>query len=332
MEKNFKRITISVVLAVAVYAGVMFFGDLYGLWERLSGFPLKVFFWACLLACGNYLLRFFKWQFYLKYLDICVPWPTSLGVFLSGFSMSVTPGKIGEVLKSYLLKCHEGISMTKTAPVVVAERVTDLVAILLLTLAGVSQFPAARLLVAVGGGLVLLVIVALSWERFCLWILRGISRLPKMERMAHKMEEFYRGMEALVKPWPLFVGGMLSLFAWTLEAVAFYLVIEAFPGTKGDLFVAIFIYSFSTAAGALSFLPGGLGVTEGGMIALLMETVEGVTKSIAAAATLLVRLATLWLAVAIGFCSFAWMRRKVGGSFSLEDGVLDAEANEEQQK
>lgn len=315
MEKLLKRLTVSFVLAIAVYAGITLYADLEGLKESLSRFPLEVFFLACLFSCGNYFLRFLKWQFYLRHLNIEVPWPRSLGVFLSGFVMSVTPGKIGEVLKAYLLKCSQGVSMARTAPVVFGERITDLIAILLLALAGVSTIPSVRILVFVGGGVVFALVVVLSWEELCLKILGGISRFPWFRGVAQKMEDFYESIAALMKPWPLLVAGGLSLASWGMEAVAFYYILSAFSGVEAEFWVAVFIYSSSTAAGALSFLPGGLGVTEGGMIALLVKTVEGVTRSVAAAATLLVRLATLWFAVLLGFATIGWMRWRVGDRF-----------------
>lgn len=315
MKKLLERLAISLFLAVVVYAGVSFFADLEKLWQVLSRFPMDVFIWACLLACGNYLFRFLKWQFYLNCLNIDIAWTRSLGIFLSGFVMSVTPGKIGEVFKAYLMKCSNSVPMTKTTSVVVAERVTDLMAILLLSLVGVFTFSSARILVLVGGVFVIGFIFIISSEKLCLGMLRMISRLPRLGSVAEKMEEFYKSMGELLKPWPLFVGGLLSVFGWSLEAVAFFFILRAFPLVEAEILTAFMIYSFSTAAGALSFLPGGLGVTEGGMIALLIETVKGATKTISVAATLLIRLATLWFAVLLGFISLGWMRLVVGPSF-----------------
>lgn len=310
-----KRSAITLFLAVVVYSGVSFFADIDKLWKILAAFPMKIFLWACLLTCGNYFFRFLKWHFYLKHLKISVPWQRSLGVFLSGFVMSVTPGKIGEVLKAYLLKCSDNIPITKTASVVVVERVTDLIGVLFLALIGVASFSAAGFVVVAGGALVLIFLVVLSSERLCFGMLGLIARLPKMERVSEKMKSFYQSMKSLVKPWPLLVGCVLSFLGWSLEALAFFFLLRGFPVVQTDLFTAFMIYSVSTTAGALSFLPGGLGVTEGGMIALVLETVKGATRTIAVAATILIRLATLWFAVILGFLTMGWMRWRVGKSF-----------------
>ena len=66
-----------------------------------------------------------------------------------------------------------------------------------------------------------------------------------------------------------------------------------------------------TVAGALSFLPGGLGVTEAGMLALLVTFGTGVSRGTAAAATFVTRASTLWFAVALGLPALVrYARRK----------------------
>lgn len=60
-------------------------------------------------------------------------------------------------------------------------------------------------------------------------------------------------------------------------------------------------------AGALSFMPGGIGGAEGVMVALLMTQAPAAD---AVAATVLIRLTTLWFAVAIGALALGASRLK----------------------
>ena len=76
-----------------------------------------------------------------------------------------------------------------------------------------------------------------------------------------------------------------------------YLAVRALGGTL-PILVSIFVVSFSSVLGALSFLPGGLGVAEGSIMALLL--LAGLGKEMAAATTLVTRFSTLWLGVLIG--------------------------------
>jgi uncharacterized protein (TIRG00374 family) len=325
MHKWIQKMMIALVLAVAVYAAMSLYADMDRLWASLGGFGMYAFFAACGLTFFNYGLRFVKWHYYLRVLGVEIKVLRSLAVFLSGFVMSVTPGKFGEVFKAYLLRCSDNVSMTKTAPVVVAERLTDLLAILVLTLVGVTAFSSARLLVLVGFVIVVAMVVVFSSKRLSLGMLHLAGRLPFLKRFSDKMENLYFSMSALVRPWPLFWGGLLSVAAWLCEGVGFYLILNGFEQTRASLGLAVFIYSFCTAAGALSFLPGGLGVTEGGLIAWIVETVEGASRSVAVAATVLIRLATLWLAVVVGFLSLALVHRKVGISLNKIDEKLSAQ-------
>ena len=90
---------------------------------------------------------------------------------------------------------------------------------------------------------------------------------------------------------------IISIFAWGAEALAFYWILE-FMGADIPLQIAIFIYALAMLAGAVSFMPGGLGGAEAVMVGLL--TWKGMPVPDAVAATVLIRLATLWFAVAIG--------------------------------
>ncbi|HEX5063643.1 MAG TPA: flippase-like domain-containing protein, partial [Kofleriaceae bacterium] len=82
-------------------------------------------------------------------------------------------------------------------------------------------------------------------------------------------------------------------------------------GAHVDLGLAMVIYAGTTIAGALSFLPGGLGVTEGAMSMALVKGAAKLDPSTAVAATLLTRLATLWFAVVIGVAFLALARRRI---------------------
>jgi uncharacterized protein (TIRG00374 family) len=97
----------------------------------------------------------------------------------------------------------------------------------------------------------------------------------------------------------------LSVVAWGTQVVAFYLVLVGLQADAGgETFMkASFILPISTLAAALLLLPGGLGVAETG-IASLTESLLDVSRSVASAATLLIRLSTLWFAVVLGLMAY----------------------------
>jgi len=106
----------------------------------------------------------------------------------------------------------------------------------------------------------------------------------------------------------------LSAVSWFCECLAAYVCVR---GLDLDLSLAdtVVVFSVGSLAGALSFLPGGLGVAEASMTGLI-RALGDTTRVAAAAATVLIRLATLWFAVALGLIGLAVEERLARGRTS----------------
>jgi glycosyltransferase 2 family protein len=304
-----RRLIVVVALGVAVIAGLSIASDLGELGDRLGGFGWAAFAAALALAAFNYAVRFARWQLYLRGQGLAVATGTSALVFLSGFALSITPGKVGELIKSYLLRHTDGVPVATSAPLVIAERVTDLIGLLLLGLAGVLAYGVATGMVLAGFAAVALGLVALAWPALGHRVIDLVTRPRRLARLGDRLRELHRNLAGLLRPWPLGWATALAVVAWLAECIGFALIVAAFPGTAVPLGLAISIYAITTVAGALSFLPGGLLVTEAAMIAMLVQSSGGVDQPTATAATILTRLATLWFAVALGVIALAVLRR-----------------------
>ena len=192
----------------------------------------------------------------------------------------------------------------------IAERFTDLVGLLLLACVGIFTFKTDARFLAIGAGLVVLGLVTVSVEPIATFFLRLSAHIPLVRRLTPKLVEAHQTTAALLHPRPLVLGVLLSTVSWFFECAAFWAVVRGFPGASVDLQAATFIYASMTVAGALSFLPGGLGVTEAGMLAMLGRLAVGCTRSVAAAATFVTRLCTLWFAVLIGIAALLIFARR----------------------
>jgi uncharacterized protein (TIRG00374 family) len=313
------RLLLGLLLAIAVYVAVSIYADLQALGATLNAFDARLLLPVLLLSVANYGLRFVKWHYLLRRTRVRVPPGRSLVVFLSGFSMAITPGKIGELIKSWLLKQSAGVSMTRTAPVVIAERLTDLVALLLLCLGGAFVYVEDRRF----SGLLLLCGVAvagltglLASRRALQGLARLGSRLPGLRRLAPALGAVAAPMSELMRSGPLVITTALSALAWLGECLGFWLVLRGLPGPGAPLGLAVFIYAATTVLGALSFLPGGLGVTEGSMTLLLVRSASHLSRAGAAAATVLIRLCTLWFGVLVGFGALGIYRLRHRGPWA----------------
>ena len=310
-----RKMVFATLLGVVVFAALSLYGDVNELRQNLRAFDWTMLGWAVVLASGNYALRFVRWQYYLARIGVDVPARESALVFLSGFVMSVTPGKLGEVFKSLLLYESRGTSIAKTAPVVVAERLTDLMALVVLTALGALSFEEGVPITIGGVVLVILVWVALASRPVADLALGVLARLPVVKRLVPKLREAYGSLQTLIRPAPIVVATLIATVAWGLEVVSLGVILWGFPGMSLGWEETTFAYSASTIAGALAMMPGGLGVTEAGMTGLLLALGgPGMTAAVATATTMLVRLATLWWAVLVGFAALALYRRNLRNS------------------
>ncbi|MEZ4462356.1 MAG: lysylphosphatidylglycerol synthase transmembrane domain-containing protein [bacterium] len=312
-----RKILSGVVIAVLVYASVALWADARAVLQSLTSLPYQVFMAALGLTVVNYALRFAKWSLFLRRLEIRVPVRLSFVVFLAGMSMSITPGKVGEVLKSVLLRQSCDVPVARTAPVVFMERLTDLLGLVMIAMFGFSRFEFGRVPFVIVCVLLLLTIVALQRPRLIHKGLGLLDKVPRLSRFRAKAEELYASTRAMLEWKILAATTVVSVFSWGMEATAFHLLVEGLGG-HADFGLTSFIYAMSTILGAVSFLPGGLGVTEGSMIGVL--NVFGVFESISAAtaATYLIRFATLWFGVVAGFIALLVFRTMRGSHSSLD--------------
>ncbi len=295
-----RGVIVTIVLAVLVFAALSVASDLGALGASLARFRVTALLSALSLVVGNYVLRFVRWQYYLRHLSIHVTTPLSALVFLSGFLMSVTPGKMGEVFKSVLLHEYRGIGVARTASIVVAERLMDLVALVLLVAISSIGFPHGGAITAIGALLVVGIVLFATVRPLSLWCFDQMETVSMLASVVPKLREAYEALYVLLRPLPFLAGSGLALAGWALECAATYQIVHGFADTHTSLAGAAFSYATGTLAGALALLPGGLGVAEVGMTGLLRAVSDQITPATAAAATILVRLATLWFGVALG--------------------------------
>ena len=341
MSRTARGVILSVAAGAALYIVLAIgYGEGRQVLAHLRSFSLLLLLLGLLLASVNYLFRFIRWQYYLRLLNVPtwpLPRPTqaadaeptgkwlsltdSLLVFLAGFSLTVTPGKVGEVLKSYLLRESYGQPIARTAPIVLAERLTDLIGLLLLMLIGVATWmrPEHHYLLGIGLSLCLMMLLFASWRSLVYGLLGWIERIPTLgPKLGPKLREFYDAAYVLLRPVPLLLATFTSVLSWFAECLAFYLMIHGFPdGGQASVTLSTFIYAVMTVAGALAFVPGGLGVTEGGMALLLAELVA-MSRSSAVAVTLIIRAQTLWFAVLLGVLALLVFSRRRHVAVSLD--------------
>ena len=303
---QFKALIVSIIAAVAGYLAFSLWGGWEEVKEAFNRIGIIGTMIALTLSLVNYGLRFCRWQMYLSKLGYNIETSPSLRIYLSGFALTTTPGKAGEAFRGVLLK-QRGVPFPVTFAALISERLSDLVAIILLTLVGLSQYPQARWMVIAGVLGIIAVLMCISsltmLNRLHQW---SSTRTGKLFNLITQVSTLLQQARQCHSPKILITSTLISVIAWSAEAIAFYFVLQ-WLGAEISISFAVFVYALSMLAGALSFLPGGLGGAEAIMVSLLV--VKGMTTPAAIAATVFIRLATLWFAVMIGLMALYKSRK-----------------------
>lgn len=305
-----RRLTAGLALGFVVVLALALLGDVRRVGEHLSTFPWELAPLILGATLFNYLLRFFKWHYFLARIGVRdLAWWESARLFVAGFPLAVTPGKVGEALKGVWLNQKTGTPTARGVTVVLAERISDGLAVLALSTLGVLAYPRYWPGFAAVLAILLTAIVISQIRPLALALIGLARRLPVVSRLADQLHEFYEGTYALFRPGTTLTAVCLGTVAWFGEGFAMYLVLLGLgvPGGAETLSLAVFVLSFSTVVGAVSALPGGLIATEGS-IAAMLDLLLKLPASTTAAATLLIRFATLWFGVVLGLAVWSFSR------------------------
>lgn len=300
-SKYKKKILLSAIFGAIIFLGISIYADFDKLLEALGKFNWYYFPLILGLSFLNYVARFYKWEYYLWILKIKIAPLLSFKIFLSAFVMSVTPGKMGEVLKSYMLREETGTPVSKSAPIIIAERITDFISIIIICILGAYVFDYGRTIIIIMGIFFIAVTLVLSFQKLSVAIINSLEKIKFISKHVHRIHIAYDSIYRLVKIKPLIIAVAMSFVAWGFECLGFYYVLQIFSSTSNietSLLIASFIYCFSTLVGAIAMLPGGLGVTEATLTGMLI--ILNIPKDVSAASTIIIRVATLWFAVLVG--------------------------------
>jgi uncharacterized protein (TIRG00374 family) len=308
---RFRALLLTVLVSAAGYLGFSLWGGWREVVEAIARVGLAGTAIALALSLVNYGLRFVRWQKFLGLLGHRVYAPESLRIYIAGFGFTILPVKVGETIRSVFLKQH-GVSYPESLAAYFSEHLSNFISMLLLAAVGLWVYPQAQLPVMILSGLILVGLIVLQQTGW----LQVIERIAQDKLPARIARFLTHGIEIVLHSGrcfrlPMLLQGIaLGVVAWGAEGVAFYYIMHLL-GSDISLQTAMFIYAFSMLVGALSFLPGGLGGVEASMLALLV--LNGVAQPQAVAATVLIRLATLWFAVALGIVALLLPARKKQG-------------------
>lgn len=262
----------------------------------LKALPPAVILGLLLLSLLNYGVRSWRWVYLSSLMRLQLPVRDNVLYYLAGYGLTATPGKAGEAVRLWFMRTGHGIGYARSLPLMLADRVLDVWAVLLLTVAGLYGFAQYRWQAA------LLVIVVAAVSMPLLFARRfepliGLAGRWLRKRQRVRARQMLRALQRL-SSWRGYGLTLLpSIIGWLAEGAALYILLRHLNADI-TLMQAVFVFSFAMIVGALSMLPGGLGSTEVTMVVML--TALGIDLDVAVVSTAIVRITTFWFAVAIG--------------------------------
>jgi len=199
-----------------------------------------------------------------------VSWRDAIYLQFSGITMSMTPGRVGEVLKPWLGRRLPGMPLSRGVALVFVERLSDLMAVSLLSL-GALTFLGDAALGILGVAAIVGLMAALAGSRwFRSFAVRFLSRQKWACSYAGGISDMSDTIEVALRPLVLIASVLASVLSWGMEGVGFYLCLRALGFAGIDVVGALAVHAVSAIVGVITLLPGGIGLTEASMAGILI--------------------------------------------------------------
>ncbi len=284
--------------------------DLSLLTEKITHFKIGYLPVILLFIVTGWFLFYLRWDLLLRNLKIYIPIKENMMIYFSGFAMGFTPGRIGEIFKSQLLKEKYGISRAKTAPLVLVERLYDTIGAIAAASVGIFIFPIVGYAIFPAVVIIGIVFAIISSKFTFEKILSILKKIKPLNNLLEPLHDSYETIKTSTTGVLAFLSSVISVMSWLATSLAVYFIFVAYGIQSVDYLRLVSPFTASSILGAISFIPGGVGVTEGSFAGFLK--LLKVENSSIIVLVILVRIFTLWLGVLVGFIAL-----KIGGLSSL---------------
>ena len=293
------RIIPILVAAIGIYAIFLFISDYNVITEKISNFKINYLPLILLLVSASWVPLIIKWHFLLKNSEINIPLTKSIAVFFSGAAFDITPGQIGALIKSQLLKTSSNISRTKTVPIVIVEKIYDLIGAILASVIGIIILGMEFYLIIIAISSLIVIFFFMYYKPASELFFDRITKLKFFSKYVENISEFNEVIKKSTNAKVATICILLALTYWFMVSAAAYYTLIAFDVNILDYLKVLAIYTTSSLLGAISFIPGGIGITEGTIAGLF--TLNGIDVSTALILSVMIRVLTLWYTVGVGF-------------------------------
>lgn len=309
----------TVIPLVIVFAALAYFAKQSNInpqqtWAALRSANVLLLLAAFLIYYLSFPIRTLRWRIllqnvgYTKSKGVDLPkFPKLLEIlYISWFANVIVPAKLGDLYRAYLLRKETDLPTSRTFGTVLAERLLDLIVLLLLFIPAViislhENLP-SQLQTGLKVTLALVVIGVAGLFVLRLFPTKIAGLVP--ERFRGHYNHFQQGTLGSFRRVPTL--SALTVTVWICESSRFLLVALAFKLIGGDplhiVTASLFIALGEALLTVVPFTSGGIGLVEGGMLAMI--ALFSPNHNLAAAAILSDRAISLFSILIIGFLVF----------------------------
>ncbi len=277
--------------------------------------------------------RTWRWDYLLRPLKR-IPLAHLFPIVVIGYmGNNVYPARAGELIRAYVLRRREGISMSASLATVIIERVFDGLVMLMFVFVGLPFVPMPAWLqwmVIIASSLFFSALAIFIWlaidvrrtETVYRWLIGRLVPVRFRASVLGFAERFVTGLRALRSGRAVLMLFVTSIVIWLAETVKYWFVMHAFNFAV-PFYVLMLMNGVVNLATTIPSSPGYVGTFDAPGIEIL--SIWGVLRSVAAGYTLVLH-AALWLPITL--LGFYYMARE---SISWRDFRQAVETKNEQQ-
>ena len=299
-----------IIVVVIFYVLLATYSDIDDLATILRG--INISFLPLILFCFSVsiILRSTRQLLILRRIDINLSFKENLVLYAAGLVMTITPASLGQVIKSHYLLKYYNQPVSKTLPIVLVERYHDVFALVsfIVIFVIINKIDILVIPVTVIGLLLLGATIIARQIQLLSYLQRLISKISFLRKsLGDGSFIFNTTLSLLFTRRNVFYIWFVSMCAWFFEAVGILVSFEALNLNIDFGLSTAFGFS-SILFGAISFIPGGLGVTEVSFVQILSN--YGLEISASTAVILIIRLSSTWYSTIIGVVATKFISKR----------------------
>jgi len=301
MEKKSLIFYILLIVGFFILLYTIFSSKLLANLDIFSHVDIVLLLLGLLLTNLNVVVKIYRWKYLCGAYGAEIPFGESTKVVLGSFFVSgITPAKIGDIIKAYIMKKRHALPVIDGVSCILYERVFELLLLFFVSLGlfyvGLSakNYIILQLTTFI---LIFMFIAYLFSDKILLWAQKFLTR-TKIVSMGGEDLRIKK-----ITPIQTLVVFLLTGLALGLEFIRLWIVVQAFGFDMNIIHLSIF-FSLAVLVGLLSQIPIGVGVVEGSLALFLTDA--GLPVYYAFGIVLVDRVISMYYVMAIGLIYYKW--------------------------